>query len=378
MMKKVFFMISTLNVGGAETLVKDYALLMDKERFEIKIISLDKSYHSANDMFLQKAGIPVIYLSELRYSAEKKLNFFQKVIRSIARYIDLKNIIKNEKPDILHVHLYIGNYLRWIPLKKWGIKVFYTVHNKTDHYYDRSGRDRKKYLAYKEIKRLLKKENLTLIALHDELKRELCELFHTKQVITVNNGINLDRFHKELYNRLEMRTNLGLSEKTILIGHIGRFHEQKNHKFLIEVFQRLCLSHGDVHLLLVGTGILREEVENQIKIMGLQNRVTIFQNRSDIPELMSAMDVFLFPSKWEGAPIVLIEAQSMGLPCVVSDQISADVIVNTNVSVLSLNDSPDKWADAVLQSKEGVVSDKIQKYDIRSSVKKLEKIYLDN
>ena len=122
-MKKVIHMISSMNMGGAETMVKDYALLIDKEQFYTKVISLDKHCHSVNEQYLSDAGIPVIYLSELRYSADKKLNLLQKVIRKIARYYDLRRILKDEKPDVLHVHLYIGSYLKWIPLKKWGIKV---------------------------------------------------------------------------------------------------------------------------------------------------------------------------------------------------------------------------------------------------------------
>ena len=376
-MKKVIHMISSMNIGGAETMVKDYALLMDKEQFDVKIISLDKCYHSANEQFLERAQIPVIHLSELRYSAEQKLNLFQKMVRKIARYYDLRKIIKDEKPDILHVHLYIGKYLKYLSLKKMGIKLLYTVHNVPSWYYDSTGKDKEKYSAYKEILRLLKKEDLTLIALHDEMNEELRRLFHTKRVVTVNNGISLDRFHKELYNRAEVRKMLGIADGTLLLGHVGRFHEQKNQEFIVEILNEICKRGIEVHLLLIGAGPTREPVEEQITRLELEEKVTILSNRKDIPELMCAMDVFVFPSRWEGFGNVMIEAQSMELPCVVSDRIPSNVIVNPNVTVLSLDTPVSEWADCVTQRKVSVTSDKIQQYDMKNSVRKLEKIYLD-
>lgn len=375
-MKKVIHMISSMNVGGAETMVKDYALLMDKNQFEVKIISLDKCYHSANEQFLETAGIPVIHLSELRYASDKKLNIWQKCIRRVARYYDLREIIKKEQPDVLHVHLYIGHYLKTLSLKKRGIKLLYTVHNVPEWYYDPTGKDKEKYSAYREIKRLLQKENLTLIALHDEMNVELKRLFNTNRVITVNNGVVLDRFHKNLYNRTEIRNNLGITASTLLIGHVGRFHEQKNHELLIQVFNEICNRGIDAHLLLIGDGPLRKQTDEQINQLGLKEHTTILQNRSDIPELMRAMDVFLFPSRWEGFGNVLIEAQSMELPCVVSDKIPANVIVNSNISVISLDTPVEHWADEVLAAKKADVSEELKKYDMRNSVKKLEQIYL--
>lgn len=375
-MKKIIHMISSMNIGGAETMVKDYALLMDKDQFEVKIISLDKCYHSANEQFLEKAGIPVIHLSELRYSAEQKLSAFQKIIRRFARYYDLKKILKEEKPDVLHVHLYIGNYLKQLDLKKMGIRLFYTVHNEPEWYYDSTGKDKHKYAAYKEIMRLLKKEDLTLIALHDDMNRELRRLFHTEKVITVNNGIVLDRFHKEIYNRITERNKLGVGADTLLLGHVGRFHEQKNQELIVDIMDNLCRRGIDAHLLLIGAGPTQEQVQRRIKKLGLEKKVTILSNRKDIPELMSAMDVFVFPSRWEGFGNVLVEAQSMGLPCVVSEHIPSDVIVNSNVTVLSLKDSVEQWADSIVGSKTAVVSERIRKYDMRNSVKKLEKIYM--
>lgn len=376
-MKKIIHMISSLNTGGAETMVKDYALLLNREQFEVTIVSLDKKYHSVNEKILEQAGIRVVYLSETRYRGDKILNVFQKIVRKIARFTDLRELIKSEKPDILHMHLDIGKYLRIIPAKAWGIKLLYTVHNVPERFFDPSGKDKKKYAAYKEISRLIIKEDLKLIVLHEGMETPLKKMFNTDKVITVNNGVNLERFRRELYNKSETRKKLGIGNNTLLIGHVGRFHEQKNHELIIWVFSELLKKESDAHLLLIGNGPLQNRIEKEIEKLGLVKNVTILQNRSDVPELMAAMDVFFFPSRWEGFGNVMIEAQNMGIPCVVSDKIHPNVIVNENVTALPLDASIDKWVDAIHSGRRGTVSDEIKKYDIENSVKVLEKIYSD-
>jgi len=376
-MKKVIHMIPTLNMGGAETMVKDYALLLDKEQFEVIIVSLDKRYHSVNEEILEQAGIRVIYLSEMRYGGDKKLNVFQKMIRKIARYVDLRELIKTEKPDVLHMHLDIGNYIKIIPAKAWGIKLLYTVHNVPERFFDPSGEDREKYSAYKEIKRLITNEGLRLIVLHKGMEEPLKKMFNTDKVITVNNGVNLGNFRRELYNKSETRRELGIAEDALLVGHVGRFHEQKNHELIIRVMNELLKKEPNAHLLLIGSGPLQNKIEREIKELGLENNITILQNRNDVPELMAAMDVFFFPSRWEGFGNVMIEAQNMGMPCVVSDKIHPNVIVNENVKALPLEASTDKWVEAILNGQHCVVLEEINKYDIINSVKTLEYIYRD-
>lgn len=377
-MKKVIHLISTMNIGGAETMVKDYALLIDKKQFDVKVISIDKSYHSANEAALKKGGIPLIFLSELRYPQEQRLNIFQKIRRTLSRYYDLRNIIKNEKPDVLHVHLGFGWYLRFLPLKKWNVKLIYTVHNVPESYFDPSGKDKEKYWAYREMKRLLKEEDLTLIALHDGMKKELQKMFATDRVMTVNNGVVLDRFHRELYDKNEIRKSLQIPEDAWVIGHIGRFHEQKNHDLIFEAFRGVLKKKENAFLLLVGEGPLRKKFIEKIKQWKIEDKVLILENRGDIPEIMCAMDVFFFPSRWEGFGNVLIEAQSMELPCIISDRVPESVQLTDRVIVHSLEEPLEQWVDTLLNPKLPINrKDKLREYDIRNSVKKLERIYLE-
>lgn len=376
-MRKVFHLIPTVNIGGAETMVKDYALLLNKDLFDVKIVSIDKSYHSVNEKELEAASIPIVYLSELHYNSGTELNLFQKIKKTIYRYVDLRRMLREERPDVLHVHLHVGKYLRFVPLKRWGIKTFYTVHNELSHYFDKTGQNKKKYHEYLEIKRLVHTQGVTLIALQEKMKCDLQELFDTNQVCVVNNGVKLSRFRRELYSQDRIRSELGIKEDAYIVGHVGRFHEQKNHEFLIQVFFEMLQVNNKCHLLLVGSGELREQVEQKIEELGVRDFVTILQNRSDIPELMCAMDVFLFPSKWEGFGNVLIEAQSMGVPCVISDKVPQDTMINDNVRMLSLQESIDTWVNSTLNMKIGVVKDNIRQFDILNCVKTLEKLYCE-
>lgn len=194
----------------------------------------------------------------------------------------------------------------------------------------------------------------------------------------VYNAVDPDNFIQDDKVRTCCRRKLNC-EKKIVIGHIGRFHFQKNHQFVIEVMKALKEKRNDIELLLVGQGELMEEIKNKVSESNLEENVQFLGVRSDIPQLYQAMDVFLFPSVFEGLPIVLLEAQANGLPCVISDSITEKIKVNDNLSFLSLEDSPEIWADFILNTalKEGRVSqEKFLKsvYNIKLQAENLEKL----
>lgn len=365
-----------MNIGGAETLVKDYALLSNREQFSLKIISIDKEYYSANEKILNENGIEVIHLSDILYSPDKQLNIIEKILRSISRYFYFRKIIVLEKPDIIHLHLDTIHYLKVLPLRKMKIRLFYTVHNIPERFFSIKKQDRKKYKLYCDVKNYINKYNMRLIALHDTMNQELQELFHTKNVYTVHNGISLSRFNKKLYDKDKTKCSYGLEENDFVVGHVGRFDVQKNHEKIISVFRELLQIKPNAKLLLTGGGPLKDHIIDQLEHWNIKENVIILENRSDIPALMSAMDVFLFPSRWEGFGNVLIEAQSMDVDCVVSDCIPDDAIVSNFVKVLSLNADNKEWGQALLSpTKEHQYKDCFYEYDIEQSVRRLEKVY---
>lgn len=194
----------------------------------------------------------------------------------------------------------------------------------------------------------------------------------------IHNGVDLDVYKYDEDNRRKIRRECGIADEQIVIGHIGRFNQQKNHKFLIEVFSEVLKQKPNALLMLVGDGEKKNEIKEQIKSLGIEESVIFTGIRSDVPALLSAMDVFVFPSFYEGMPNTVIEAQATGLPCVIADTITEEAGVTDCVHFMSLSDSAKVWADKVLSllDKDKVdrsfYSDKMKNagYDIGSCVKK--------
>ncbi|WP_078553412.1 glycosyltransferase family 1 protein [Bacillus alkalicellulosilyticus] len=141
----------------------------------------------------------------------------------------------------------------------------------------------------------------------------------------IKNGIETSYFQFSKETREEMKKELQLHEDAVVIGHIGRFNHQKNHAFLIDIFQETLKTIPNAILVLAGDGPLRSEIEKKIKVQNLEDRVKVLGVRSDINRLLQVFDVFVFPSFHEGLPVTLIEAQGAGVPCVITDVISTEV-----------------------------------------------------
>jgi glycosyltransferase involved in cell wall biosynthesis len=150
-----------------------------------------------------------------------------------------------------------------------------------------------------------------------------------------------------------MRTRLGVPEAAFVMGHVGRFHEQKNHGFLLEVMQAAVAICPEVHCLLIGDGPLHGAVTAEIHRRGLQDHFTFVRDTLEVSDYMiSVMDYFVFPSRYEGLGLVVVEAQAAGLPCLISDRVPSEAIVDASlVRVLTLERSPAEWAETVLSLK---------------------------
>lgn len=194
----------------------------------------------------------------------------------------------------------------------------------------------------------------------------------------IYNVVDPDCFVPDTGVREEYRRKLGCENK-IVIGHIGRFHFQKNHTFVIEIMKAMKRKRDDIELLLIGQGERMEEIKKKVCEDGLKDNVQFLGVRSDIPQLYQAMDIFLFPSFFEGLPIVLLEAQANGLPCVISDSITEEIKVNDNLYFRSLEDTPEMWADFIINTAlpEGRTTQEAflaSGYNIKLQTEKLEKL----
>lgn len=166
-------------------------------------------------------------------------------------------------------------------------------------------------------------------------------------VIIINNGIDTQKFAYDPVKREILRSEMGLSDKYV-IGHVGRFTKEKNHKFLIDLLKEIRKDKENAFLMLIGEGPLLGSIREYADIQGVSEAVLFLGARKDVKDLYQVMDVFVLPSTIEGFGIVNIEAETSGLKCVVSDVVPETVNVTGNVKRLSLNDSIDMWKKEIL------------------------------
>lgn len=196
-----------------------------------------------------------------------------------------------------------------------------------------------------------------------------------RQVSILHNGVDLGQYHYDEAGRQQIRGEFFLEDK-LVVGHVGRFQHQKNHTYLIDIFAEIKALRNDAVLVLVGTGELEPMLREKIREKGLEDAVIFTGLRFDIPQLLSAMDVFVFPSFYEGMPNTVIEAQATGLPCVIADTITREADITGLVQYLSLEQAPEHWAKTALSAaaKERVDTAEAfleHGYDIKDVAKKL-------
>ena len=182
----------------------------------------------------------------------------------------------------------------------------------------------------------------------------------------LNNGLDLNAFRFDEKSRFKIRKELSATEHTTVLGHIGRFNTQKNHVFLIRILARYLKTDPDATLVLVGVGDLEEDIRRQVESAGLSDKVRFLGLRSDIPALMSAFDVFLLPSLYEGMPNTVIEAQACTLPCVLSDTITRQADLSGRLRYLPLSDEA-RWVEEISSAvSDGRADADMSDYDIRN------------
>lgn len=393
---KIIEFIQSMGDGGAETLVKDYALLMDREKFDVTVVVLHDVGDTANRRFLEAAGIPVIPLSS-REDPLKKL--WRKLfpvsetdmpteedpskgvqtsagllsrIKSRARnlYFGTRflKILKDTGATVVHAHLEVLEVLQAVSGRLSGIRLLHTCHNPPAVIYTGA--------ELPAAHHLIRKNHMQLVALHEKMAQELNAQFGVDNTAVIRNGIHLERFRAPGVTKEEKRAELGIPRDAFVIGHVGRFFEQKNHPFLVEVFRQVAGHQKNAFLLMVGAGDTAP-TENTLNEYGLRDKYRILSHRQDIPQLLAAMDVFVFPSLFEGFGIALLEAQAAGLRCIASDRCPAEAVREENCIPMPLGD-PRAWAEAVLDPgrKQGQAKP-LEEYDMNREIRRLEALYLD-
>lgn len=364
-MNKVWIVIWGLKDGGAETLAREYARLVDQQSFETTIVTMYPFEDTANYQRAKASGLRVLPIF-------KKRNTVTRAIRVLfgAWYIPmaLKAMLKKEQPDTIHFNSPIAYYFAPLRTQLSNVNLLYTCHSEVSkHFFE------KEELA---VCQLIQNPGLRLIALHEDMKRELNQRFGKDDTVVIRNGVDIDSFRENRCSREEKRGSIGIAKDAFVVGHIGRFSKVKNHAFLLDVFRKIDKKRENAHLLLIGNGELQEEITEMIRQHNMEDRVTILSHRTDIPELLRTMDVMVFPSFYEGLSVTLVEAQASGLKCVVSDSINPANFLSEKTIPVSLNEDAKVWAeialdDTVNNSAYGNIDD----YDMNREIRRLEYLY---
>ena len=199
------------------------------------------------------------------------------------------------------------------------------------------------------------------------------------EAVVVYNGIDVEKYLPCSETRNTIRSTLGL-EDSYVVGHIGRFSQQKNHGFLIDIFAEIKKQKENAKLLLVGEGDLETEIRDNVKNCGLENDVIFYGTTDKVYEVLQAMDHFVLPSLHEGLGIVLIEAQCAGLYCTASSEVPQLAAITDNIQFIPLAEDAESWATAITgKTASAVDTDKLINcdYNIRKTAEFLQNFYTE-
>lgn len=351
----------TGNIGGIETFLLNLYHHIDRAKFQFDFISSaehpayeDQFWHLGAHLFTLPAG----YGHPIRYC------------RGLAK------ILRTGGYQIVHIHKNsAADLLPFFVCKKLKIKTVVAHAHSTRA---------KSWIASHVLHRINKHILPFLYSDAFACSRPAAEWLFPRsemgKVKIIKNGINTQayRFRPEI--REEVRRRMKLDGRYV-IGHVGRFVKEKNHAFLLDVFAEIRRRDPRAVLMLIGTGSLLPEIKEKAACLGIKESVIFTGVRSDVPELMQAMDVFAFPSFYEGLGIALIEAQATGLPCIVSDTVPREADITELVERLPLS-STREWAEQIMRFKQGFqrksTTEQIKRagFDIRDTAQKLERFYL--
>lgn len=364
---KILYFVDRMLRGGIQSLVVEIVKNIDKENFQIDFLLLDDGNTYELEDKLKERNCNVYKLKNVWINTPFDYLKYCKEMNKFFRTI-------GKDYDIVHLHSSSKNFMVLYYAKKYGIKIRIAHSHNTDF---QTKNIIKKFIG-NQFKGLLKKNATDYMACSKDAGKWL---FGNEKVIVLKNAINIKKFTFDNQTRNEIRDKYGIKDNEIVCGNVGRITEQKNHIFLINVFKKLYNQNKNYKLLLVGKGeeTLEKELEKIVNENNITENVIFAGFQEKTYEYLNAMDLFVFPSKFEGLGIVLIEAQANGLSCIVSDKIPNEAIINSNVKILSLDREVD-WVKTIQEINCTRILDntKIKEagYDILEEIKKLEKYYI--
>lgn len=357
--KRILHCVVTMDIGGAETLIMNLYRNIDRNKVQFDFLT---SLPGAYDEEIEKLGGKIY-----------RIPYYKKVGMS-KYYHSLLNFFEHNHYDIVHSHM---DCMSSIVLKAAKKKK---VSKRIAHSHNTNNSGNIIVRLYKNLLKLMinRVANVRLACSNEAGKW----LFgKNKEYTVIKNGIEMSKFFYNEQLSKKHREKLNISEDAFVLGHVGRFDNVKNHKFIIEIFNEIRKIKENSYLLLIGDGSLRKTIEEKVVDYNLEDK-TIFTGKIlNAYEYYSVMDSFVFPSFYEGLPLTLIEAQTCGLKCFISDNITNEVMITNLIEKISLEKSAKQWAEIILESgkRESIDKEKMLDtgFDITSNIDKIMKIYFN-
>lgn len=365
-MKKILQITSSLERNGTETFIMNVLRNIDRDQFQFDFL-LNRS--SGNGF--EKEAI----------SLGAKIFTFPPRTKGWNKYISfLRKFFNEHKDEYAAVHFNGNSFTELMPVKiakEAGIPVR-IVHS---HNSNTQGLHNK--LLHKYNRKKIHKIATTFLACSSDAKKwgySKSKVY--ERAVIIPNGIDLENFRFNQEARRQIRKELSIPEDILVVGHTGGFRAVKNQKFLLEIFEEIKKTEPKSILILCGKGETIEEIKGLVKEKGLEESVKFLGVRTDINKILSAIDLYIFPSFYEGLPFALIEAQASGVPVLASNVISPEIELSSKIKLKSLNESALSWAKDALSMiqnpRVNEISDKLYQYDIRRTCEILSSLYNNN
>lgn len=320
-----------MNAGGAETFLMKMYRAIDRLKYQ-----MDFCINTKEESFYEKE---ILSLGGKIYRIPSKTESLKEFKRQ------LSDIIRREKYKyVLRITSSAMGFMDLKIAKKAGAKICSARSSNSN-----DGKSIKAKAAHVLGKLLYRKYADVKIAPSDLAAKYTFgkKAYRRGEVHILHNALDLNLYSFDEQTRNHIRKEFSISDNVKIIGHVGRFMSQKNHSFLLDIFNEIHKQNQNTVLMLVGKGELEDKIKEKIKALNLEDSVIFTGVRSDIPALLSAMDVFVFPSFYEGMPNTVIEAQATGLPCLIADTITKEANVTGLVRYMPLK-APEKWAKEAL------------------------------
>ena len=361
---RVLHVIGIMNRGGAETMIMNLYRHIDRSKVQFD--------------FVENSSEPAVFDEEILSLGGRIFRCPHYNGKNHFTYVKWWNDFFKAHPKeypIVHGHLGSTAAIYLAIAKKFGIYTIAHSHN--------SGTDRGvKTLLYKVMSYNTRNVADYFFACSTPagIDRFGNKIVRGGHYSLLNNAIETDTFVYGDSVRKGVRRQLGFADE-LVIGHVGRFNPQKNHPFLMDIFAALLKKESNAVLLLVGGGEGMSQIREKAQKLGIAEHVHFLGVRSDVADLMQAMDVFVLPSLYEGLPVTMVEAQAAGLPCIISDKVPPECILTEGlVDVMPLSASPEAWAEKILAKRAIPRTDRRSEiaahgFDITTEAVKLQEFY---